>query len=254
LLLRYLSRGRIAHQELSRPEAVWNSCRQEQVTFPRGLGVYEVTDDASSQFDPALVAEAQTGDPVALHALIAAVRPMVFRYCRSRLATYAGGLEAADDVAQETCVAVLKVLPRYERRSAPFAAFVYAIASNKVADAQRSFRRSAVLVDEFPDQTEPSPTPEERVISAASVQAANELLGRLPERTRRVLLLRAAGLAADVVGDELGMTANAVRVAQHRGVTKLRQMIEDSTEHQELFAGVLKPAAALPPLGLAVGY
>jgi RNA polymerase sigma-70 factor (ECF subfamily) len=211
---------------------------------------------ASSQFDQQLVTSAQAGDPAAVDELIGAIRPAVYKYCRSRLATYAGGAEAADDVAQETCVAVLNVLPRYERQGAPFAAFVYAIAANKVADAQRGFRRSAVLVDEFPDQVEPSQTPEERVISSASVQATNELLAQLPERTRQVLLLRANGYAADVVGQQLGMTANAVRVAQHRGVTKLRLLIEGSDKHRELFAGLLKPAAAVPPpeLDLAVGY
>jgi RNA polymerase sigma-70 factor, ECF subfamily len=215
-----------------------------------------VTKDASPQFDHELVAHAQAGDPAALQELITAVRPVVFKYCRSRLASYAGGVDAAEDVAQETCVAVLKVLPRYERQGPPFEAFVYAIASNKVADAQRGFRRSAVLVDEFPDQTEPSPTPEERVLTSASMRGANELLGRLPQKVRRVLLLRAAGLSADLVGQQLGMTANAVRVAQHRGVTKLRQMIEDSEEHRELFVGILKPSVPPPPpdLGMAVGY
>ena len=214
-----------------------------------------MTQDTGPQFDHELVAKAQSGDPAAVDALISAVRPLVFRYCRSRLASYAGGVDAADDVAQETCVAVLKALPRYERQGPPFAAFVYAIASNKVADAQRGFRRSAVLVEEVPDQTEPSPTPEERVLSTASVQGANELLARLPAKTRQVLLLRAGGLSAELVGQQLGMTANAVRVAQHRGVTKLRQMIEDSEEHRELFLGILKPSASSPPdLGMAVGY
>ena len=204
------------------------------------------------------MASAQAGDPAAVDELISAVRPAVYKYCRSRLSSYAGGAEAADDVAQETCVAVLNVLPRYERQGAPFAAFVYAIASNKVADAQRGFRRSAVLVDELPDQVDPSQTPEERVISSASVQATNELLALLPERTRQVLLLRANGYAADVVGEQLGMTANAVRVAQHRGVIKLRLLIEGSEKHRELFAGLLKPAVPVPvpapELGLAVGY
>jgi RNA polymerase sigma-70 factor (ECF subfamily) len=209
----------------------------------------------SNQFDHELVGSAQTGDPAALHTLISAVRAMVLRYCRSRLGTYAGGFETADDVVQETCVAVLKGLPRYESHGAPFAAFVYAIAANKVADAQRGYRRSAVLVEEFPDQTEPSPTPEELLVSSASVRATNELLARLPDRTRQVLLMRANGLAADVVGAQLGMTANAVRVAQHRGAVKLRQLVEDSEEHRELFDGLIRSAApAVPALGLAVGY
>lgn len=211
----------------------------------------KVTTGANHQFDQDLVASAQAGDPAAVHELISAVRPAVLKYCRSRLATYAGGAETADDVAQETCVAVLKVLPRYERQSAPFAAFVYAIAANKVADAQRGFSRSAVLVEEFPEQVEPSQTPEEHVISLASVQATNELLAQLPERTRQVLLLRANGLAADVVGQRLGMTANAVRVAQHRGVMKLRRLIEGSETHRELFAGLVTQPP--PELGMAVG-
>jgi RNA polymerase sigma-70 factor (ECF subfamily) len=205
-------------------------------------------------FDPALVARAQSGDEVALHALLSAVRPLVLRYCRSRLRSYAGGLEAADDVAQETCVAVLDVLPRYQRQGAPFAAFVYGIAAHKVADAQRGFRRSAVPVEEVPDQTEPSPTPEEQAVSAAGVRAAAELLARLPARTQQVLLLRAGGLSAEAVGQRLGMTANAVRVAQHRGVAKLRHLVEDSEEHRELFAGFLRPAPPAVELGLAAGF
>lgn len=184
--------------------------------------------------DHDLVAGAQAGDPEALNTLISAVRPAVFNYCRSRLVTYAGGLDASDDVAQEICVAVLKVLPRFQHQGVPFAAFVYAIASNKVADAKRRFSRSAVLVDEFPEQTEPSPTPEESAIAAVDTQVAHQLLDRLPNRMRKVLVLRAAGVSADAIGTELGMSANAVRVAQHRAAAKLRELIEESDEHRQL--------------------
>ena len=193
------------------------------------------TDQSHLLSDHDLVAEAQAGDPQALDRLIAAVRPAVFRYCRSRLATYAGGIDAADDVAQETCVAVLRVLPKYQHQGPPFAAFVYAIASHKVADMQRRYSRSAVLVDEFPDQVEPSPTPEERAITAVDVRVANQLLALLPARTREVLVQRAAGVSAEVVGERLGMSANAVRVTQHRGAAKLRQLVEASEEHREMF-------------------
>jgi RNA polymerase sigma-70 factor (ECF subfamily) len=134
-----------------------------------------------NQIDAEIVSQAQTGDPAALHALVSAVLPVALRFCRSRLGSYPGGFDAADDAAQETCVAVLNALPRYEATGAPFAAFVYAIAGNKVADAQRGYRRSAVLVDEVPDQTEPSPTPEEQLVSSASVRATNQLLALLPE-------------------------------------------------------------------------
>ncbi len=197
------------------------------------------TNQSHNMSDHELVADAQAGDPRAVDALIRAVRPAVLKYCRSRLATYSGGVDAADDVAQETCVAVLRVLPRYQNLGAPFAAFVYAIASNKVADAQRGFSRSAVLVEEMPEQTEPSPTPEEAAMAAVDRRSAIQLLNRLPHRMQEVLLLRAGGLSADQIGQRLGMSANAVRVAQHRAVAKLRRLIEESEEHRELFDSLL---------------
>ena len=158
-----------------------------------------------------------------------------FWFCRSRLMTYAGGFDAADDAAQETCVAVVKVLPRFVDQGVPFEAFVFAIAANKVADTQRRFARSAVLVDEFPDQTEPSPTPEEYAIASVDLRAARQLLCQLTPRMRELLMMRAGGDSADVVGKHFGMTANAVRVAQHRSRVKLRRYVEESAEHRETF-------------------
>ena len=199
--------------------------------------------------DHELVAEAQAGCSLALERLIGAVRPLVLKYCRSRLATYAGGLDIADDVAQETCVAIMKVLPSYRRQgTAPFTAFVYAIAAHKVADAQRSFHRSPVLVDEVPDQTEPSPTPEERAIAAVDRRMANQLLDRLPVRMREVLVLRALGMSAEVIGQHLDMTANAVRVTQHRASGKLRTMIIQS-DQEEVFDALLTPDRQLAAIG-----
>ena len=82
---------------------------------------------------------------------------------------------------------------------------------------QRRFSRSAVLVEEFPEQTEPSPTPEERRSPRSTCGSANQLLARLPIRMREVLLLRAGGLSADLIGEQLGMSANAVRVSPAPG-------------------------------------
>ena len=186
--------------------------------------------------DHDLVAQAQTGDPLALNTLITAARVAVFRYCRSRLATYSGGVDVAEDVTQETCVALVDVLPRYQRQGAPFAAFVYAIAANKIADAQRRYGRSLVSGEEVPDLVEPAPTPEEQVLISADVDAALELVGRLPERMRQVLRLRAMGLSVEAVAGTTGLSPSAVRVTHHRATAKLRELIAASEEHRERFA------------------
>jgi RNA polymerase sigma-70 factor (ECF subfamily) len=203
------------------------------------MGVLVTRETGHLLADQALVAGAQAGDRQAMDDLITIVRPAIFRYCRSRLASYAGGADAADDVAQETCVAIFNVLPRYQDQGVPFAAWVFAIAGNKIADAQRRYSRAAVLVDEFPEQIEPSETPEERIISLDNVRAAGQLLGRLPRRAQQVLMLRAQGVSADGIGEHLGMSANAVRVAQHRGMARLRQLASESAEYRELFEHLL---------------
>jgi RNA polymerase sigma-70 factor (ECF subfamily) len=175
----------------------------------------------------ALSARAVVGDPVATERLLGIVHRLVRRYCRARLSRFPGAEHAADDVAQEVCIAVISALPRYRDEGRPFEAFIYRIAANKVADAQRASYRSAVPYAELPDQVETADGPEEAAMRGADAQRARELLSALPETLRELLVLRVAvGLSADETGRALGMSAGAVRVAQHRAVQRLRALAE----------------------------
>ena len=195
------------------------------------------TDLSQALSDSDLVARACAGDVAAVNLLITAVRRAVHRYTRARLSTYSGGVEVAEDVTQEVCLAVVDVLPRYQDKGAPFAALVYAIASNKVADAQRRYARTPVYaVEELPEQAEASLGPEQQTLARSDVAAALALLERLPPRMARVVRLRAEGLSADEVGAIVGLTANAVRVTQHRALVRLRRLVADSADHRERFA------------------
>ncbi len=169
---------------------------------------------------PALAAE---GQPAAIESLIAQIRPMVLRYCQARLGHIAGYHQAADDVAQEVCIAVLNALPRYRDMGRPFASFVFGIASHKVADARRSAARLAIPTQDLPDGPDERPGPEETVVADLEAQRARALLSRLPGPQRELLVLRVlAGLSAEETGRALGMSAGAVRVAQHRALARLR--------------------------------
>jgi RNA polymerase sigma-70 factor (ECF subfamily) len=174
-----------------------------------------------------LSSRAVQGDDVATERLLKLVHRMVRRYCRARLARFPGADHTADDVAQEVCIAVLSALSRYRDEGRPFEAFVYRIAANKVADAQRAFYRSAVPVAELPDEPETAPGPEELAERASEAERLRELLSALPENMRELLVLRVAvGLSAEETGRALGMSAGAVRVAQHRAMQRLRAMLE----------------------------
>jgi RNA polymerase sigma-70 factor, ECF subfamily len=172
-----------------------------------------------------LAALAIQGDTGARDALLGHVRVMVHRYCRARLGRLPGSEHAADDVAQEVCLAVLAALPRYQDQGRPFEAFVFGIASHKVADVQRSAVRAAVPTDEMPDEPDLGPGPEDQAVRSSDAAMVRSLLDRLPATARELLILRVAvGLSAEETGSALGMSAGAVRVAQHRALARLRAM------------------------------
>lgn len=149
---------------------------------------------------------------------------MVVRYCRARLARVSGYVHYSDDVAQEVCIALLAALPRYEDMGRPFASFVFGIAAHKVADALRGSTRD-VPTDAVPDHPDDGPGPEEAAVRTIEAERARALLSELPEQQRRLLVMRViAGLSADETGHVLGMSAGAVRVAQHRALARLRKV------------------------------
>lgn len=171
---------------------------------------------------------AARGDHNACDRLLAAIRPLVHRYCRVRLARLPGADHTADDVAQEVCLAVLSALPRYRDLGRPFEAFVFGIAAHKVVDVQRAASRAAVSTAELPEAADDGLSPEEYALRASDAAVARELLGQLPSHLREIILLRVAvGLSAEETGRALGMTAGAVRVAQHRALARLRALAED---------------------------
>jgi RNA polymerase sigma-70 factor, ECF subfamily len=184
--------------------------------------------EAQAQVDDgmrAVVVRAVQGDVQATDELLAYVRPLVLRYCRARLGRVSGAEHAADDAAQEVCLAVLSALPRYRDEGRPFEAFVFGIAAHKVVDVQRAAMRGAVPTCDLPEAVDDHPGPEDQVVRRSDAAHARALLGRLPDNLRELLVLRVAvGLSAEETGRAMGMSPGAVRVAQHRALTRLRAL------------------------------
>jgi RNA polymerase sigma-70 factor, ECF subfamily len=177
----------------------------------------------------ALVPAACAGEPGAVERLLAHLHPGIVRYCRGRLGRTDGSYGSADDVAQEVCMAVVKALPRYADTGTPFAAFVHGIAAHKVADAQRTlYRDRSSATADVPERPDEAAGPEESLLAAERAATARALLDRLPPAHRELLLLRVvAGMSAEQTGAALGMSAGAVRVAQHRALARLRALAEE---------------------------
>jgi RNA polymerase sigma-70 factor, ECF subfamily len=199
-------------------------------------------DENPAQAIGTLVRLAAQGDERATHDLLAHVHPLALRYCRTRLSRLPGDARHfVDDLAQEVCLAVLCALPRYRDKGRPFEAFVFAIASHKVADLQRAAMRgpgsTAVPADALPEKPDEALGPEERAMLSSEAAWARELLACLPENQRELILLRVAvGLTAEETGQVLGMSPGAVRVAQHRALSRLRALAEETGPAQHLSA------------------
>ncbi len=179
----------------------------------------------------AVVADAVAGNRDALRKVLETIRPIVVRYCRARFGVGERQGVSADDVAQEVCLAVITALPRYKDQGRPFLAFVYGIAAHKVADAHRAAGRNrAEATDDLPDRASNDLGPEQLAIDADAAARMNRLLGVLPEKQREILILRVVvGMSAEETAEAVGSTAGAVRVAQHRALTRLKAEI-GSTE------------------------
>ena len=171
-----------------------------------------------------LVEQAKAGDRAATELLVAQLRPRVYRYVLARVLDP----HLADDVTQEVTVTMLTALPRHVDQGRPFAAWVFGIAANKISETRRAAsRRHESVAAPVPDRvSDTALEPETAVLRLETSAYVATLLGQLPDAQAEILRLRvAAGLSADETAHVLGMTAGAVRVAQHRALTRLRDLV-----------------------------
>jgi RNA polymerase sigma-70 factor (ECF subfamily) len=94
----------------------------------------------------------------------------------------------------------------------------------------RSASTLAIPTRDLPDAPDDGPGPEETAVACLEAERVRALLRRLPDQQRELLVLRIlAGLTAQETGDELGMSAGAVRVAQHRALARLRVLAREES-------------------------
>jgi RNA polymerase sigma-70 factor (ECF subfamily) len=202
-----------------------------------GAGAAEQTAAQQSPIDN-LVHAAVAGDIVARDRLLAAVYPLVLRYCRGRLGRQTPVIGSADDVAQDVCLAVVTALPLYVISGRSFQAFVYGIAAHKVADGFRARGRNRTeAMGELPDRPVLHDGPEQRLLAGELAERLAGLLQLLTPRQREVLILRVVvGLSAEETADAVGSTPGAVRVTQHRALNRLRAAVSRTSPRDRVAA------------------
>lgn len=158
----------------------------------------------------------------------------VYYFCFRRLAHP----EDAADATSRTFIKALAGLPSFrpnpENAGATFRAWLFRIAYTTVVDMQRRQRPQQSIDQDQEDDatipiqlTHPGRTPEEIALANEDIRRVREMLGKLPERQRRVVELRLADLTGQEIADAMVMSLSAVKSAQFRAYQTLRVLLRD---------------------------
>lgn len=170
----------------------------------------------------AVLEAAQSGSEEAFAALWHDANPALLRYLRVMTP------RAAEDVAAETWVHVVRGLGAFRGDEAAWRAWLFTTARRRAIDeGRRSSRRPASPLEEVTLSAAPAaPDTAEIALENLDTQAAIALVSELPRLQAEVILLRVvAGLGTEAVAELLGRSQGAVRVAAHRGLRRLAEIL-----------------------------
>lgn len=188
--------------------------------------------------DGELVERLRARDERAFAALVDRYHPAMTRLAQN----FVPNADAAADVVQETWLAVVRGVDRFEGRSS-FRTWLFRILVNRARTIGAKERR-AVPVDVREPAVDPrrftrdghwSEPPvawpedvDDRLTAAATAKHIRAAIADLPEGQRDVVMLRdGEGLSASEVCAVLGLTEGNQRVLLHRGRSRVRQALEE---------------------------
>lgn len=176
----------------------------------------------------ALVERARQGDEQAWEALFRRAYPKLLSYASRRLPTQ----EQAKDAVGETMTRGVANIERLRGEGGGFDAWMYGIMRHVVLDAQRLLSREGPGF--IPDVADASPLPGDRVVARDDAIEVRQAFDRLSPADQELLELRVvAQLSADEVASVLGRRPGAVRMAQSRALSRLREFLGELGEGRE---------------------
>jgi len=169
------------------------------------------------QAEERLLIEAAQQDP----ARFAELYELHFERVYAFIARRVGDRDAAEDLTSEVFHKALTNLGRFEWRGVPFAAWLFRIAGNAIAD--RASRAGKEVVVDGP----PEVSVEADLVEVEHRARLFRLVQQLPEDQRRVIAMRfAEEKSIREIAEALGRTEGAVKQLQFRGLQSLRTKIK----------------------------
>ncbi|HEY7632804.1 MAG TPA: sigma-70 family RNA polymerase sigma factor [Thermoleophilaceae bacterium] len=209
-----------------------------------------VRDPLAQEHEQELVAALKKRDEAAFAELVDRYQASLVRLARM----YVRDRATAEEVAQETWLAVLNGIDRFEGRSS-FKTWLFRILTNRAKTRGQRDARSvpfssigdadepAVDPDRFQGDGEPHPggwrvfptpwegDPEERLLAGEARTLILDTIEQLPPNQRAVITLRdIEGFSADDVRNVLDVSDTNQRVLLHRARSKVRRALEKYLE------------------------
>jgi RNA polymerase sigma factor (sigma-70 family) len=138
-----------------------------------------------------------------------------------------GDRDEADDVAQEAFMRIWNVAPKWQPGAARFDTWLHRVTMNLCYDRLRRHRETTVS-DEFPEQEDAAPLPDERMEASHTSERLAAALARLPARQREALVLQYyQELSNAETADLMGVSIEALESLLVRARRNLRTALAD---------------------------
>jgi RNA polymerase sigma-70 factor (ECF subfamily) len=175
--------------------------------------------------EEALIQRAQHGDKEAVSTLYEAHAQLVYQYISYRVKSD----EIAEDLTADVFLRMVRSLPTYKQTGAPFSAWLYRIAANRIVDFYRGHQ--ALNTQPIPEDYSVGPDLAERLMNEQEQAQLRDALQALPEEHQTVLILRfMQDLSHAEVAEVVGKSVEAVRVVQHRALKALAVALKNRDE------------------------
>lgn len=184
-----------------------------------------------------LVTAAGRGDRAAIEKLLVRHLPGLEAFVRLRMGPVLRGLATAPDVVQSVCREVLGDLDGFEfRGEAPFRAWLYVCAENKLREQHRFHhrdKRDVAAVVPLPDASTFLPayrtlcTPSRDVEVRETMRRIEAAFDRLPDDYREAVTLhKLCGLSHREIAERMQRSEGAVRNLVYRGISRLALLVD----------------------------
>ena len=182
---------------------------------------------SQSATDQQLLQAAQAGDRRAIEALLLQHQERIYRFGMR----FCGDASDAEDITQETLLAMAKALPRFEGRSS-LSTWLYSVARSFCIKKRRKSKFAPSELHTLDEVTERASAvgksaadqPEGALAAKQLEQELDHAIQGLEPEQREVLVLRdIEGLSAAEVAEVLDLSVSAVKSRLHRARLKLRE-------------------------------